>query len=434
MPEHVVMAYLLQYGKKARMDIKQWQETLEGYFQQHQEHYLNLLKAQVDINSYTYYPEGIDRLAEVTAEQFAPLGFTSEMIRSECPGCGHHLVMTRKGTTKHSIALISHLDTVYTEEEEARNNFSWRVDGDRIYGPGTIDIKGGTVMIYMILSALQDYAPEVYDAIEWKVMLNSSEEDDATHFGQVCLSRFDEHTIAGLVFELGHFNQEEFQLVIARKGRGVYNVHAHGRRAHAGTQHPKGANAILQLADVIQKIEAITDYSRDLTFNVGHVEGGTVANSVPSKASLLLELRSFDREAFRDGVAQLEALDGYSSVTSADGEFSCRVEVEKVRETGPWPINDGTDHLFSIWERVGGEMGLKAIRQERGGLSDGNLICHKVPVLDGLGPAGANAHCSEHSEDGSKEQEYLDVPSLTPKAALNTVAIMELCKEVLDKE
>ena len=42
------------------------------------------------------------------------------------------LVLTRKGRWARSIALISHLDTVFPPEEEARNNFHWQVEGDRI--------------------------------------------------------------------------------------------------------------------------------------------------------------------------------------------------------------------------------------------------------------------------------------------------------------
>ena len=46
---------------------------------------------------------------------------------------------------------MSHLDTVFPPEEEARNNFRWQPEGDRIFGPGTHDIKGGTVMMWLVL-------------------------------------------------------------------------------------------------------------------------------------------------------------------------------------------------------------------------------------------------------------------------------------------
>ena len=62
----------------------------------------------------------------------------------------------------------------------------------------------------------------------------------------------------------------------------------------------------------------------------------------------------------------------------------------------------------------------------RGGLSDGNFLWDMVPTLDGLGPWGDNDHCSERSADGSKLPEYVEVSSFVPKAALNTLAILEM--------
>jgi glutamate carboxypeptidase len=59
-------------------------------------------------------------------------------------------------------------------------------------------------------------------------------------------------------------------------------------------------------------------------------------------------------------------------------------------------------------------------------LSDGNHFWRQLPTLDGLGPAGGNAHCSEQSLDGSKEQEYCLVSSFVPKTLLNIAAVLRL--------
>jgi glutamate carboxypeptidase len=59
-------------------------------------------------------------------------------------------------------------------------------------------------------------------------------------------------------------------------------------------------------------------------------------------------------------------------------------------------------------------------------LSDANYLCHLGPTLDGLGPGGANAHCSERSADGSKTPEYVEPDSFVPKTALNVLALLRL--------
>src|SRR5215475_2547644 len=95
---------------------------------------LELLRQMVDINSFTINKEGVNRLARFTADAFAPLGFTAEFVPAQNPEFGNHLVLTRRGKSDRNIAMISHLDTVFSEEEEQRNNFHWQPEGDRLFG------------------------------------------------------------------------------------------------------------------------------------------------------------------------------------------------------------------------------------------------------------------------------------------------------------
>ena len=124
---------------------------------------LEMLRQMVGINSFTLNRAGLKQLGHFTADAFAPLGFTAEFVPSTNPKFGEHLVLTRRGHGPKNLALISHLDTVFPPEEEARNDFRWQVEGDRIFGPGTQDIKGGTVMIWLVLKALQAHAPKAFE-------------------------------------------------------------------------------------------------------------------------------------------------------------------------------------------------------------------------------------------------------------------------------
>ena len=81
---------------------------------------LEMLRQMVGINSFTANREGVNRLGRFTAECFAPLGFAAEFVPSTNPEFGNHLVLTRRGRSAKSIAMVSHLDTVFSPEEEAR--------------------------------------------------------------------------------------------------------------------------------------------------------------------------------------------------------------------------------------------------------------------------------------------------------------------------
>jgi glutamate carboxypeptidase len=401
---------------------------LQTFFEENLPTYLEYLAQMVNVNSFTSNPAGVNQLGQLTAEIFAPLGFSAEFTPSANPLFGRHLALSRLSGTAGgpTIGLVSHLDTVFPPEEEQRNNFAWRVAGERIYGPGTVDIKGGTLLIYMVLAALEQFAPETFQNTNWHILLNAGEEELTPDFSQLCYQTLPAETLACLVFEAGHWDDDCFNLVVARKGRATYHIEVEGRGAHAGSTHERGANAVVQMARIIDRVAALTDHNRHLTFNIGTVTGGTVINRVPHRAVATGEMRAFDPETFAEGVGRLLALQDEITVTSLEDNYACRVKINVLHESVPWAKNPATDQLFTLWQETAASLGWQTVPEARGGLSDGNFTWNHFPTLDGLGPAGDNAHCSECSPDGSKDQEYVQVTSFVPKAVLNTLAILNL--------
>jgi glutamate carboxypeptidase len=387
---------------------------------------LELLRQMVAINSFSLNRSGVNQLGNLTADGFRPLGFAAERIPSLNPNHGDHLLLTRPGRGDKSVAMISHLDTVFPPEEEVRNDFRWRVEGDLIYGPGTHDIKGGSIMMWLVLHALQKEAPQLFEEVTWQLFWNSSEEVLSHDFGELCRGRMKPGTAAALVFESEGRLGNDTLLVTARKGRATWRVTVAGRGAHAGSSHRHGANAITQLAQIVQRIEAMTDHSQDLTFNVGTITGGNGLNRVPHEAAAEGEMRAFDPKIYACAKKALLDLGGPGIVRSLAEPYHCQVKVEILSETRPWPRNPETDRLFKVWARAGATLGLSIEPQERGGLSDGNYLWDVVPTLDGLGPWGENGHCSERSVDGTKMPEFVAISSFVPKAALNARAIRDL--------
>ena len=409
-------------------------QNIKEYLERRLDFYLDLLRQMVEINSFTANEAGVNTLGELTASTFSELGFKAEFVQAANQDYGKHLFLFREGRsspdgkTPPSVGMISHLDTVFSSEEEDAYDFNWRESGDRIYGPGSVDIKGGTVMCYMVLDAIRTIEPDLFNRVSWLVCLDACEETLSLDFSQRCMERLPQKTVACLVFEGGNEKNGNLSLVTSRKGRASYRVSVTGRSAHAGNGHKNGANAIVQMAHTIQKIASMTDYEKDLTFNVGVVSGGSVVNRVPHHCEAQVEMRVFTPEYFDDGVAAILALDGTSDSGSQDG-YPCSVAIEMVDQMAPWPRNEDTLSLLEIWRTTGQTIGIGIIEEARGGLSDGNPLSNYYPTIDGLGPVGANAHCSERTEDGSKDQEYVTVSSFVPKALLNTLSIINLIGE-----
>ena len=386
------------------------------------------LRRMVAINSWTLNRTGVQQVGDLTESFFADLGFVGEQVPSVNPAYGDHRILTRRGRSERVILLVSHLDTVFSAEEEERNHFHWQPEGDRIYGPGTHDIKGGTALMWLLLQALKQMAPALLDAVTWKLAFNSSEEVLAPDFGVVCRERLGAQPVAALVFEAEGRLAGGRRMVTSRKGRGTFRVDSAGRAAHAGVKHGQGANAILQLAETILQIEAMTDFSRDLTVNTGLITGGTGLNRVPHHAVAEGEFRAFKPEVYAAARERLLGLSGDGTVRSVVDGHPCRVRVEVQSESAPWPGNPGSERLMEVWRKAGADVEQAVESEARGGLSDGNFLWDAVPTLDGLGPSGDNDHCSERSADGAKLPEFVEPGSFLPKTVLNATAIDALLR------
>lgn len=392
---------------------------------------LRFLRSLVETNSHFSNVEGVEENARRVIRQFEPLGFKATRFPPSEAGRANHLFMECGRSDAPAIALISHLDTVFLPEEEQANDFHWREEPDgRIFGPGTIDIKGGTAMMWLTLAALKDIHPQFFDSVRWILAWNAEEETCAcVPFGKRCKSVFPDDLLAALVFEMDNEAAEGISLLNARKGISAFKVIVKGRGSHAGARHENGANAVWQIARLIDRAQQLTDYEAGLTVNVGVVKGGTAHNCVPHYAEAELEVRAYNPQAFEQACAQIMALQDQVDVHAARDGYPCSIEVVHLKGVPPWPENPGTQKLLSLWQAAGEKVGSPVTWKPRGGISDGNWLSAHFPTLDALGPAGANAHASERSSDGTKEQEFVYAPSFIPKAEVNLVALQMLVEQ-----
>lgn len=396
-------------------------EALTARARHHLPEALSWLKRMVDINSFTTNEAGIREVGQLTADCFAPLGFVAEHVPSSHPEHGPHLFLHRPGKKVGAkpMVLVTHLDTVFPPEEEIQNNFRWQEDGARIYGPGTVDNKGGTALIWLMLRTLQDMDAELFDNTHWIIAANSAEEVIGSDFARKTEDRCPHGARCILVFEGGPKDDAGWHIVTSRKGRLEYRITCNGRAAHAGSNHAVGINAVVELSRLLPAVHALTSPAHNLTVNVASIHGGTVLNRVPHQAVAELEMRAFEPKVLADAAARLEAMAG---TTAAGAE----VVVERLGSTAAWPGGAETDALFAAWEKAGKTMGLPVLRMARGGLSDANYLCSLAPTLDAMGPSGGNAHCSERSPDGSKLPEYVEPETFVTKAVMNLLAILAM--------
>lgn len=382
---------------------------------------LRWLRALVELNSFTAHPAGVGRVARLTAEMFEPLGFTADFSPCAIPGTGDHLFLTRRGSAAPPIVLVTHSDTVFPAKEETKNDFRWdeRPDEGRIYGPGTVDNKGGTVLIWLMLQTLRDIAPEAFENTHWIIAANAAEEVTGDDFALQTAARCARTARAVLVFEGGPVDEHGWHIVTSRKGRSTWRLQVTGKAAHAGSQHRAGINAIDALALALPSIAAQTSEADERTVNIGSIHGGTVVNRVPHEAEAEWECRATTAAALQTADTFFASLNG----KSANGAV---LKSDCTGLTAAWPGGAEVQRLFEHWQRAAASLNLAAVSVPRGGLSDANHLWQLGPTLDGLGPNGGHAHCSERSPDGEKLPEYVEPASFAPKAAMNALALCSL--------
>jgi glutamate carboxypeptidase len=256
-----------------------------------------------------------------------------------------------------------------------------------------LDMKSGISEVLFALAALRRVAPDLYASLRARVVIVSDEEVGSPS-SHALYRRLAPRTTAGLVFESG---RKQDRIVTARKGGGVYTITAHGKAAHAGVNHAAGVNAIHALALIVARIEAMTDYSRGVTLNVGLFDGGTAKNTVPEKASIQVDARYQTLADAERVTAALFALadDPFAGVVDVPERLrGVRVEVSGGLTRPPMEASAATQRLRLAYEPYAAAVGLQVGEAPlQGGGSDANLlVALGVPCIDGLGPFGEYFH------------------------------------------
>ena len=161
--------------------------------------------------------------------------------RPACSSADHapDLIGTVAGTGTRKLMLLGHVDTVVSHDAHQ----PLRRDGDRLYGTGTVDMKGGDVLALGVARVLAR-RPETF--AELSVLMVTDEEWRTRPF--VHAPRFSGYD-ACLCFEGGQLDNDGHEgVVVRRKAAGTLRVLATGRASHSGSAPDHGLNALLALA------------------------------------------------------------------------------------------------------------------------------------------------------------------------------------------
>jgi glutamate carboxypeptidase len=377
-----------------------------------QEAMVQTLEALVRLESPSSDRVAVNAVGDFLAKAFASLG--AEIERLPQAAFGDHLRVTWEphesgGALQddRQILLLGHMDTVWPVGEIERCPFSVANDEAagilRGRGPGIFDMKGGLVVGLYALTVLRDLGLRPAHRL---VFLFNSDEEIGSLTSRPFIEEEARRSDAVLVLE----PSRESALVTWRKGVGRFEMEIQGLASHSGAAHQRGVSAVKELAHQILHLEAMSDYDRGTTINVGVVGGGSEVNVRPASAWAHIDLRVTTVE---EGQRMTEAILGLRPVTPR-----ATLVVSGGINRPPWEASVADRALFERARRVGATLGLDLWPSGTGGGSDGNFTAALgVPTLDGLGIVGDDAHAPT---------EWVDLNSLPRRAALLAELLLDL--------
>lgn len=357
-----------------------------------------LLRRLVEIESPSTDKAAVDRLGAFIAAELRALAAT--VLVDEQTSVGNNIV-GKWGDSTDGILLLCHMDTVWEVGTLARRPL--REEDGRLYGPGVYDMKAGIAMALTALRLLRDRNAWPRRPI---TALFTSDEETGSHGSRALIEQLARRSSLVLCLEPP---TADGALKTARKGTGEIEIIARGRAAHAGADHPKGRNAIEELAHHILAAQRLTDYAVGTTVSVGLVSGGTRTNVVPDLARAEADVRI----AMPAEVQRLEQwIAGLRPVVDG-ASVEARLTINR-----PPMVRDATmAATFARAQEIAGRLGLHLTEGSTGGASDANFVAPLgVPVLDGLGALGDGGHA---------EHEHVIIDSLPERTAVLAALLSE---------
>ncbi|WP_258934289.1 M20/M25/M40 family metallo-hydrolase [Nesterenkonia pannonica] len=233
-------------------------------------------------SDYEAVARGAAEVAQLAAERLdlKTGGVTAETLTDE--GVTH--VRIRFGSSDPRVLLVNHQDTVWPIGTLARKPFAHE-DGV-LRGPGVFDMLTGVVMSIHAAALLQ----EVGEDLTGLSIVVTGDEEVGSATGRRLL--LDEGRSARAAFVMEGAIGERGDLKIARKGTADWQVHVHGRAAHAGLDPEKGINAGIALGRLLPHIEALGDPQAGTTVTPTIISAGTTTNTVPDLATVAVDGRA----------------------------------------------------------------------------------------------------------------------------------------------
>ena len=360
-----------------------------------------LLVETVNINSGTLNMEGVSDVGKVFEREFAKIGFQTEWITlPDSLKRAGHFVATRKGTKGKKLFFIGHLDTVF-EKDMPFYPFTM-VNDSTAKGQGVNDMKGGNVMIFATLKALDEMGLLKDRTI---TVYFPGDEESAGDPSWVSRADFVE-SAKQHDYALGYETAQGFNIAtVARRGASGWTLKTTGKQVHSSGvfRESVGYGAIYEASRILNQFREELAEEQYLTFNPGQFIGGSDIsyNSDTGEGEALGKTNIVAREAFVTGdlrflgEQQKEAAREKMKRIVSQNLNGTTSEIKFQDGIPSMPPTPGNYALVDVLSKVSVDMGfgeVKAGDPGSRGAGDISYVADYLDCIDGLGASGTGAH------------------------------------------
>ena len=326
-------------------------------------------------------------IAEYLTRAFADLGM--DVNRYE-PEPGRVSVVGRRAGTGggRSLMLNGHIDTVAVDE--MADPFSAEIRGNRMYGRGAYDMKGGIAACMAAVEGLGD------EPLAGDVLIAAVADEEVASIGMSAVLQH-HRTDGAIVTE-----PTELAVCLACKGFSWIEIETEGRAAH-GSRFDLGIDANMRMGRVLVALEELERALRARpphalvgppSLHVATLHGGTGASTYAATCKAVIERRMLPAETEAAVLAEIQEIIARARPLLTRGGFEARPDAPIVRAL----MDTATRHL-----------GAKPPIMGAGYWMDAALIAHAGIDTVNIGAIGAGAHAAE---------EWVDLDSVAQVAAI----------------
>ena len=264
---------------------------------------VTLLRQLVAVPSHT--PDGEIEAAGVLESFLYQAGISS--ARQEVDEFGVNVIATVPARDEVDGLLFNgHLDVVPPSSAMAYPPFDATIEGDRLWGRGAADMKGGVAAMACALAAVRGAGVP----LKRPVTLSAVASEEQGCRGTAALVRRGVDARWAVVGE-----PTGLDLVIAHKGVDRYQVTVEGRSAHE-SMPGRGINAIVHATHIISALDTYLfpkakQHAHPLlgpaTYNIGTIQGGISRNMVPDRCMFRVSKRWLPGDSAKAIRAEIEA-------------------------------------------------------------------------------------------------------------------------------